>query len=159
MARTTENYGLTMPLETDFYDIADFNHNAALVDAALEALQRQLDITGCVAGTYTGNATTSGNTTSGSQSIELGFAPRAVLVIPNGTGVFYSGGGNSYTYGGLAVEGNDLGASSSNGGYKVLELTDTGFRVSTYAATGGVGVGSWAAANNSGTRYHYVACK
>jgi len=35
MASKTEHYGLTKPDETDFYDIAVFNENADIIDAAL----------------------------------------------------------------------------------------------------------------------------
>ena len=42
MTNYTENYNLIKPAETDYYDIADFNANADIIDGALSAHEQAI---------------------------------------------------------------------------------------------------------------------
>ena len=46
MANYTENYGLTLPEETDLYDVEDMNGNFTAVDAALYANEQAMELVG-----------------------------------------------------------------------------------------------------------------
>lgn len=84
------------------------------------------------AGAYTG-------TGSGTQDIELGFRPKAVLVLRRGVET----GSTSSMYGGLAVDGADVGSETS----PAVLILDTGFRVG-YRGN---------AVTNYSYVYHYIA--
>ncbi|MBM6927425.1 hypothetical protein [Pseudoflavonifractor phocaeensis] len=66
MATYTPNYGLHQWVPEDNFQRTDFNEDLSKIDTALGGK------TGIVTGTYTGNGS--------SQSITLGFRPKAVIV-------------------------------------------------------------------------------
>jgi hypothetical protein len=43
MADFTENYNLKKPVDTDFYNVQDFNNNADIIDSALNNLDAKID--------------------------------------------------------------------------------------------------------------------
>ena len=132
MATYTPNYGLHQWVPEDTFLRTDFNTDFEKIDTALSGLnQAKPEL---VTGTYTGNG-------ESSQYIELGFAPKAVLVISNR--------GDVSAYGGLALPDTTVYESHSQ---KVLEITDTGF--TTYGAGS-----SWAKGNSSGSVFHYLAVR
>ena len=98
------------------------------------------------AGTYLGNDDP--DTGTGSQTIHLGFTPKAVLVIRDG--VYLNG--NDRIYGGLALAGY---AATSNAGTAV-QIVSNGFTVSSaYISSSSVRI----RANTNGDRYFYLAFK
>lgn len=93
-----------------------------------------------VTGTYVGDD-------AETQNIDLGFQPRAVLVVQSG-GVTASWSGSwPSTYGGLALPGKPV----TTGGNTALELTDTGFAVHKPSGS------SYTRTNLSAETYYYIA--
>ena len=98
------------------------------------------------AGTYLGNDDP--DTGTGSQTIHLGFTPKAVLVIRDGVHL----NGNDRIYGGLALAGY---AATSNAGTAV-QIVSNGFAVSSASiSSSSVRI----RANTNGDRYFYLAFK
>ena len=98
------------------------------------------------AGTYLGNHDP--DTGTGSQTIHLGFTPKAVLVIRDGVHL----NGNDRIYGGLALAGY---AATSNAGTAV-QIVSNGFAVSSASiSSSSVRI----RANTNGDRYFYLAFK
>lgn len=116
--------------------------DAAENTAAHAALQTAIEAKGAFAlGTYTGDG-------ENSQTISLGFAPKAVLVLSeNGTSVAYRS--STYYYGGLALPGHPVKYSDTD----VVTLTENGFTV-YYAGTYG-----YVRSNMPSEKYHYLALK
>jgi hypothetical protein len=144
-ATTTPNLQLEKPAETDFYDIGVFNSNADKIDAAYADLTAQsMQKSDIVFGTYTGNAPEDYEmNTAYSQTINLGFTPKAVVAYRYG-----------YYMGGLALEGHPTDPNDNNGRHEV-EVVTNGFKVLTYLSTTGDG---WRA-NNGGSTYYFIAFK
>ena len=103
----TENYGLHAWVAGDDFLREEINENFALLDGAVEECQ-------VVVGTYMG---TGGSTT---QTITLGFRPKAVLSLTNRVAHSSSSSGRNRAT--LALDGANVD------GY--LTITDTGFQVS-----------------------------
>ena len=139
MASYTTNYGLHQWESTDDFLRTDFNTDFQKIDAALAGIQADTDgKVEMVTGTYQGDG-------SDERTITLGFQPKAVLTMADGTVAGYSSG-SFYTYGGLALPGHPatLGGESS-----AVELTTTGFRVHARS--------DYFRVNQSGKIYHYLA--
>lgn len=102
----TENYQLHAWGAEDEESLAEINENFAKLDEAIDVCQ-------VVTGTYMG---TGGSTT---QTITLGFRPKAVLIFTNREA---HASGNERNRASLALDGADMV------GY--LNITDTGFQVS-----------------------------
>ena len=128
----TTNYQLNQWQPGDNFLREEFNEDNRKLDAALAGLDTAKPE--LVMGTYTGDGLNS-------QYIELGFAPKAVLVI--------SDRGNVSASGGLALPDKAVYESHSQ---KVLEITGTGF--TAYGAGS-----SWAKGNSSGSVFHYLAVR
>ena len=126
----TGNYGLNQWAAEDKVIRTEFNEDNAKIDAALEAMDKT--IFRIVTGTYTGNNETS-------QTIELGFAPKIVIVATNG-------GFNSGRVHETGVQIAFIGQASA-----MLALTETGFTVS---GDGQYGLNS---ARSSFNPFHYLA--
>lgn len=132
-ATTTPNLQLEKPAETDFYDIGVFNSNADKIDAAYADLTAQsMQKSDIVFGTYTGNAPqdTVADTVY-SQTINLGFTPKAVIVYRNGYDMHSSNRPYDYFDGGLALEGHPTDPNQEDGRHSV-EIVTNGFKVLTY---------------------------
>ena len=87
----------------------------------------------CYFGTYTGNG-------SQPRTIELGFKPKAVLVIPQNGYMSYSVNGNPYYYGGFALEEQSGTA---------FAVTDTGFQIKSLSGN--------VQTNTRNTKYLFIA--
>ena len=115
----TTNYQLNLWEPGDSFRREEFNQNSQKLDAALNTLAEGLNgACKLVVGRYQGTTDTSA---TGSQTITLGFRPKAVLVWGNYTD-------NDVTrmglYNGMAIDGGNL----SNGG-TCLSIQDEGFTV------------------------------
>lgn len=97
---------------------------------------------GIVCGTYTGD-------NASSQSILLGFRPKAVLVFRSDGQVSATGWNVSQwnRCGGLALDGNPCAIESQN----IVETTDTGFLVFSHGSTPVVST------NEAKSTYYYIA--
>lgn len=96
--------------------------------------------TATVTGSYTGDG-------AESQSIDLGFAPRAVLTMTEaGVSATYSGS-HPAVYGGLVLPNRPVNSDGS----LAIRLTETGFEVFSS--------GSYVKSNLSGYVYHYIALR
>ena len=136
----TETYKLNKPGIDDPLAIAPLNENADALDAALAALDETaagldarvtaLEIRKIVVGSYVGNG--------GTQTIPLGFTPRAVFITTNYVG---------YGYYALVLEGLPPKANTSAGRI-ALEIVDNGFTAYTDANVG---------VNRSNEQYRYIA--
>ena len=125
----TSNYKLNQWAAEDPVLRTDFNQDNAKLDAALNSM-------GCTAGFYEGDGTAG-------RLIELGFPPKAVLIIRDG-GIFNTSGSvSSSSWGALAVTGRP---AKAYGGGQLAKVAETGFQV-------------WGNVNSSGYTYHYVATK
>lgn len=119
MASYTTNYGLHQWEATDNFLRTDFNADFQKIDTAIRAAVTLAEGRGSiVTGRYVGNGETS-------QTVTLGFRPKALLVV-EATGIM------SYQYvryGGLVLEDADVTNNWGTGvGEPVLTLTATGFR-------------------------------
>ena len=127
----TANYQLNLWEAGDDFLREEFNENFAALDAAIAA---KPDV---VVGTYSGNNVYP-------RDIELGFKPRAVLLM-NRNGYAGTSNGN---YGGLMLPDNGLYTAST----LIAKLTDTGFQlVVKYAGS--------VLLNDSSHRYYYLALR
>lgn len=154
-ATTTPNLQLEKPAETDFYDIGVFNSNADKIDAAYADLTAQsMQKTDVVFGTYTGNAPQyPEDGTVHSQTINLGFTPKAVIVCKQGYQMYFENGSRNGVGGGLALEGRPI--DINNKGWKPVEIVTNGFKVLTAISDSS----NYAVANNYGSTYHFIAFK
>ena len=151
----TQNYQLHGWAFGDEFPRVELNANFTKLDTALKAEEtvRQSAVNtlntalagkaAIVTGSYTGNG-------EASQTITLGFTPRAVLV----RAVNGAASDNYRTYSALAVTGQD---AVNNGNTTILALTASGFRACHSAQEGG----SYLAprVNTSGQKYNYLAVK
>ena len=122
----------------------EFNADNAKIDAALGEAAR------IVTGTYTGN----GNS---SQTISLGFTPKAVYVCTS-FGATYHRNSPSFYYGGMALEGHPLkseSTSNSTPSYSIVTIVEGGFKVYHGWYSGVAGIYS----NNENVVYHYLALR
>ena len=132
----------------------DFNSDNLKIENALSAIKTVADVaftpenSPIAAGSYVGNGAVK-------RKIELGFTPKAVLVMRRDgvSGYFASG----FTYcGGLAITGHDayyLGQGSGavwDDGMTILAITEGGFYVN---------YSNMVASNESGYIYYYVALR
>lgn len=135
----TENFNLNRWEPADEIRVEDFNDNSDKIDEALAKLTAGMPKIVC--GTYTGNG-------AASQTIELGFTPKAVLVVTT-YGQMQS---SPYYNGGLAVTDNPVKMGST--GHKVVEIIENGFNV--YHNTT-VSSSQYVFANANTLLYHYLA--
>lgn len=145
MATYTTNFILKKPAPEDFYDIADFNGNADIIDGALQTLTDRI-----ATGSYVGTGTSgSANPTT----ITCGFAIK-MLYIMSGTGdkkitmfPWVTGAPLLFTV--------DVTANSGQGLYDcAVSATNDGKTVSFYSEAMG---GARYQMNASGETYHYFA--
>ncbi len=133
--RKTQNYQLHQWEATDDFLRVEFNENFTKLDGAIHDL--------VVTGSYTGDGTDS-------QTIALGFRPRAVLV----RAVNGAASDNYRTYSALAVTGQN---AVNNEGTTILALTAGGFQA-CYSARESSGFLA-PRLNNKGQKYAYVAVR
>ena len=137
MASYTSNYQLHQWVPEDDFLRSDFNEDFQKIDAGIAAaLAAAGDKAEIVTGAYTGNGS--------SQTINLGFQPRAVYV-ESSTGVRDLGG----THGGLALQNSAL---AGRDGGTAVQITANGFQAHQ-------DTGDSAFTNGSGRGYYYLAVK
>ena len=113
----TTNYQLNLWEPEDSFLREEFNENSQKIDGALGALAQELETTCRITvGRYRG---TTDSLSTGSQTITLGFRPKAVLVWGNYTDNDLTRMGQ---YNGMAIDGGSL----SSGG-TCLAIGDEGF--------------------------------
>ena len=138
MMQQTETYKLNKPESTDTFSVGPLNENADKIETALAALDgtaadhetriTALELKKVVVGTYEGNASASDPNTK--QTIELGFAPAAVLVVRTwNTSVDMASPGTPSKF--LTL--TETGFQVRNGNYEGLNLTTVYY---CYAAFG-----------------------
>lgn len=135
----TENFGLCQWEATDQVLRTEFNEDNAKVEAALKDLASALSK--IVTGIYNGNGAIT-------QTIALGFTPKAVYVC-NEKGQVFDGNGN-YLYGGLALADHPV---MSGAGPTVVEIVSGGFKVTYSTASSQARI----MANADGYTFHYAA--
>ncbi|MCI9403611.1 MAG: hypothetical protein HFF04_08075 [Oscillospiraceae bacterium] len=128
-ANKTENYKLHTWEASDDFLRQEFNENFAAIDAAIHE--------NVVAGAYIGDG-------ADRQAIDLGFTPKAVLVMDERGEASYS----TYIRGGLAVSGGPC----RYGDQEIIVIVEGGFRA-VYDHSKYVDIG----ANIKGETYHYLA--
>ncbi|MFR3786328.1 MAG: hypothetical protein ACLTWR_03400 [Agathobaculum desmolans] len=96
-------------------------------------------------GTYTGDG-------AASRLINIGFTPKAVLVLCGGYAT-YVNSGQTHWYGGLALTGKPVKASD---GRSVLTIETGGFRVYTESTQV---FADYVKSNTAQNAYHYIAVK
>jgi hypothetical protein len=107
-----------------------------------------------VFGTYTGTAPQyPEDDTVYSQTINLGFTPKAVIVCRQGYQMCFENGARNGVSGGLALEGHPI--DINNKGWKPVEIVTNGFKVLTAMSDSS----NYAIANNYGGTYHFIAFK
>ena len=154
----TSNYGLNQWAAADKVLREEFNQDNAKIDEALaqKAEQSALDATAATipkiaAGTYIGNGTAS-------QSISLGFVPKAVFTCTY-DGRTFSNVNYGFLHGGLALPGHPVqhryreNISSPYVPYTGVEITETGFLVHEVDLGDTAGI----YCNSTDTVYHYLA--
>lgn len=138
----------------------------AKTDAAMDERVTELETAGAqsmqksdiVFGTYTGNAPEEEErNTAYSQTINLGFTPKAVVVYRDGYYMYVSH--NTYTtfFGGLALEGHPTDPNQEDGRHSV-EIVTNGFKVLTYSPASSSTSDSFHA-NSYGDTYYFIAFK
>ena len=162
-SKHTTTYQLNQWLASDPVLREDFNSDNLKLENALAALAAALNtkagsdqltavaqtVPKVAVGSYVGDG-------AASKSIALPFTPKAVYACPVHGGTLWihegSGNGTTYTYGGLAVTGQN--AMTWRGGHDVVAIQTGGFTVyySYYSNEF-----MYAAANMSGQTYVYVA--
>lgn len=134
----------------------------AKTDAAMDERVTELETAGAQAmqksdvvfGTYTGNAPQyPEDDTVHSQTINLGFTPKAVIVCRHGYQMYFENGLRNGVGGGLALEGHPIDVEHS--GWQPVEIVTNGFKVSTVISDSD----DYAVANNYGDTYHFIAFK
>ena len=134
MSTYTEYCGLHQWDAFDRITRAGVNADNAAVDAALGGL--------LVMGSYTGDD-------AETQNIDLGFQPRAVLVVGQNALTATQSGSFPVIHGGLAMPGKPV----YSGGHTAMELTDTGFAVHKVSGDGYIRI------NDSGLIRYYIAVR
>lgn len=110
---------------------------------------------GTVFGTYTGNAPEDyEDNTMYSQTINLGFTPKAVIVYQSGYSMHIQHSTYSSFSGGLALEGHPTVPNDKNDRHSV-EVVTNGFKVLSYFSTSG----NRLFANSHGGTYYFIAFK
>lgn len=137
MASYTEHYGLHQWEPNDDFLRTDFNKDFKVIDGALG------EKSGIVTGTYTGNS-------SASQSVNLGFQPKAVLVVDCSSMMGFGNDSTPQVYGGLALWNQPV---QTDAGKVALKLTSTGFTVYNYSDYDYIRI------NRSGRTYYYLAIR
>ena len=148
-AHYTTNYQLCQWEATDKVLRTDFNQDNQKIDAALAGKAESEDLATLAAATpkvAAGSYTGDGSTT---RLFELGFTPKAVLVLTNGGQTYYRDSANHY-YGGLAATGAPVVGQQN---YSVVEVVEVGFQVSCRVQAYSLFIQS----NVSGMKYHYFA--
>lgn len=145
MATYTTNYNLKKPAPEDFYDIADFNGNADIIDGALKTLTDRIE-TGSYVGTGTSGA-------SNPTMIACGFPIKLLYITADSDEkkitMFPWVEGASFV---LTV---DVTANSGQGLYDCAVSAGSGGKtVSFYSEAMG---GARYQMNASGETYHYFA--
>lgn len=135
MPNKTTNYQLNQWEASDDFLRTDFNEDNAKIEAALDTKAE------IVAGTYTGDG-------KASQTISLGFTPKALLTT-NKYGQMCDSTGSNWYYGGLVLPDHPIMYSTK----PVLEVTEDGFKVYNYSDV------EYIKTNSSGAVYHYIAFK
>jgi hypothetical protein len=128
----TENYQLHSWEAGDDFLRTEMNENFSLLDSNLAGKA------GVVTGTYTGTYEGSDTPELADQFIDLGFTPKAVLVMPE------TGSMSGY-YGGLALQDTPVLVRYINS----VEIGEDGFTVRSLLNV--------ASANDAPLRYHYLA--
>ena len=118
MAQKTANYQLYLWEPEDNFLRTEFNENFAKIDAAIPHI---------AAGAYTGNGGSSASTTAKTQTISLGFHPKAVLVYPVDGMAYINTGNYGYknVYSALATREQNAAVN----GLSALTITESGFTV------------------------------
>lgn len=129
----TQNYALHAWVPEDDFLLSEINENFAVIDAALAGT--------VTAGTYTGDGTQG-------RFIDLGFTPKAALILPQDQHT----SGSYYYRGGLTVAGSPLLNDSSSS----ARIVEGGFQVSHFFFSGG-NYSTTVTCNNNGGVYHYIA--
>ncbi len=111
VAETTQNYNLTCPAGTDYYNIAVQNENMQKID---RALAESINV-----GAYVGDGETE-------RVINLSRTPKFVLVIRNGSEMDFRSE-NTFHAGGLAITGHPAQHADV-----FIEIVEGGFRVMHY---------------------------
>jgi len=150
----TENYNLCQWESGDKVLREDFNADNAKLDAALAGLQNHLNqntaklntaytttLPQVVPGAYTGDG-------AASRTINLGFRPKAVLVIPGHLYFATRSENPKMVYGGIAVAGGTAPFIS-------VSLTSNGFTVYYSGSTGSTQI--WT--NTVNVKYFYIAIR
>lgn len=137
MASYTEHYGLHQWEPDDNFLRTDFNKDFKAIDGALG------EKSGIVTGTYTGNSSTS-------QSVNLGFQPKAVLVMESSGLAASTTGSTPQVYGGLALWDKQV---QTDAGKVALKLTSTGFTVYNHSGYDYIRI------NRSGRTYYYLGIR
>ena len=149
MADYTEHYQLHQWVPEDDFLRTDFNTDFAKIDAALAGLAADLEESDAARETLAGRPELTWGSYAGSgeetQSVSLGFAPRAVLSLTAGGYTYRSQSGRGY--GGLALPSLPVTFGEGNDS---VALTAVGFQVA-YVPDDGL------YHNYSGLVYHYLA--
>ena len=143
----TTNYELPLWEPQDSFLRTEFNDANQKIDTALTASNAER----IHVGSYTGDG-------MASRKIDIGFTPKAVLVMPHGSELISNLTSGTYIRGGLAVTGSGLSTSTDSGvtswvsGYTVIMVEEGGFRV-------GEGSEKFTkpAANSANRLFHYAA--
>ena len=146
----TTNYQLNQWEATDRVTRDDFNADNAAIDTALKtvadaAAAAQSAVSGAVklvTGSYTGNG-------AESRTINVGFAPKAVLLFTQQGQTYYVSGTNYYMCGGLILPNKPIRYTDLT----VAAISGNGFTVSYKNA----GIQQIAFANQSSVVYYYAA--
>ena len=130
----TTNFQLSQWEANDEVLRADFNGDNLKIETALTAVKAVTDVaftpenSHIVIGSYTGDG-------MASRKIDIGFTPKAVLVMPRYGERYVRNSTGNYTWGGLAVAGSgvtvngDEGAATWVEGRTALLIEEGGFRV------------------------------
>ena len=140
----TRNLNLHSWTLDDPVKMAEFNENFSAIDASFGLLSGAVaEKAELVLGSYSGN-------NAATQSIALGFQPKAVLVMDSFGQTAYTTSSFAQVYGGLAMPGKPV----SENGYTSLEVTAAGFAVHNYGSEA-----DRIRINRSGKCYYYLAIK
>lgn len=146
MATYTTNYNLKKPAPEDFYDIADFNGNADIIDAVMKTF------TQWQVGSYVGTGVSgSGNP----NSIVCNFPVKMLYILPGSVTQpfimfpWVSDSGSFYT---ANVSANMSGLKEN-----VVTISNSGKTVSWYTTSGSSSTYARDQMNYSGVTYHWIA--
>ena len=162
MPTLTDNLSLKKPSQTETIDVDVLNENFDIIDESISEMSNNLtglnalisQKTDVVFGTYTGNAPQyPEDDTVHSQTINLGFTPKAVIVCRRGYQMYFENGARNGVTGGIALDGHPI--DIDNKGWKPVEIVTNGFKVLTAMSDSS----NYAVANNYGDTYHFIAFK